>query len=199
MKIFIGYASTDGQTARIAQRITARLYTAGAEVTIADVGALPEGFDLRVFDAIALGGSVRLGGYQRRLSRFVRNNLETLRARPSAFFSVCLAINSRFEKDRAEAHAIPERWLIRLGWAPSVVEVIAGAALFTHYGLLTRWVMKKICEREMGPVDVHRDYVLTAWDQVDAFAERMVFLAGGARAKQQLGLAPEAEPQQPHA
>ena len=147
MKIFIGYATTDGQTSRIAQRITARLMAAGADVTIADVGALPDGFDLAAFDAVALGGSLHAQGYQRRLTRFVRRNLETLRARPSAFFSVCLAIRSRFEKDRAEAQAIPERWLIRAGWAPTLVEVIAGAALFTHYGLLTRWVMKKIWER----------------------------------------------------
>lgn len=189
MNAFIGFTTTDGQTEKIAQRITARLHAAGAEVTIVDLGAPAPGLDLARFDVIVLGGPVRLGGYPRRLSRFVRHNLETLRSRPSAFFSVCLAIASRFEKDREEARAIPERWLIRLGWAPSLVEVIAGAARFTRYGLLTRFVMKRICEKEMGAVDVRRDYELTDWEQVDAFAEQIARISVGRRAPAESGLA----------
>ena len=44
---------------------------------------------------------------------------------------------------------------------------------------------------------MRRDYVLTDWEQVDAFAESILRIAGGARAAERLGLAPEPPQPQP--
>ena len=170
MKILIVYA-TDGQTARIARRLSLRLSRTNHDVRLSDIASLPRSVDVYAFDAILVGGSVHVLGYQRRVKRFVRENLTALQSRPSAFFSVGVAIASRSAKERAAAQEVPRRFCARTGWTPDHVEVIAGALAFSRYGFLRRFFMKRIAEKEMGqPVDTTRDHEFTDWARVDAFA-----------------------------
>ena len=178
MEFLVAYASTDGMTAEIAQRIGQRLRAADHVVEISEIAQLPRDFDIAHFDAVLIGASVHAHGYQHRVRRFVVPRLPALRAKPTAFFSVCMAIASKDPGERAEAEEIPERWAERLGWAPQAIEVIAGAVRFTRYGFLRKAVMLAIARREMtGPVDPTRDYILTDWQQVDAFANTFAELA----------------------
>src|SRR5262245_50777473 len=75
MKVLIAYGSTDGMTARIAERMAQTLRGAGHTV---EVARTPAGVDPAGFDAVLVGGSVHAGGFQRSMRRFVRRHLQTL-------------------------------------------------------------------------------------------------------------------------
>jgi menaquinone-dependent protoporphyrinogen oxidase len=171
MKILVAYGSTFGSTAAVARRIADRLRARGAAVVVADVRALAS--HAYGFDAIIVGGRVWGGRYPRRVVEFVRRNLTVLRSLPSAFFSVCLWNVSRVEGHRAEARAVPLRFLQRMGWKPDRVEVIAGSLAFsrTRLGVLGKWLTRAIWKRDLGPLDPSGDYTFTDWEQVDAFAD----------------------------
>jgi menaquinone-dependent protoporphyrinogen oxidase len=173
MRVLIAYGTTDGMTARIADRMAQTLRTAGhaVEVHRTDARRAP---DLAGFDAVLVGGSLHAGGFQRSMRRFVRRNLQTLRRVPSGFFSVCMAIASKHERSREDAREIARALPRELGWAPLAVEVIAGALMFSRYGFLRRLIMVKIARKEMGEIDTRRDHVFTDWAAVDRFALEFV-------------------------
>jgi menaquinone-dependent protoporphyrinogen oxidase len=171
MNLLIAYATTDGMTAQVAARIAE---TERANGCIVDAAALPRGFDPRRYDRILFGASMHAQGYQRAAKRFVRRYADVLRSRPSGFFSVCLSILSKRPEERAESRRIAQQFLAKFGWKPDVVEIIAGALMFSRYGVLRRVAMKAIAKKEMGAVDATRDTVFTDWSAVDRFARAFV-------------------------
>lgn len=170
MNVLVVFGTTDGQTARVAERIAETIRLAGHSVMLSDIRSLPRELNPGAYDGIIVGGSLHAQGYQRRVSGFIRKNLAALRSHPSAFFSVCLAIASLSKAERDQAWAIPLRFVQKLGWRPDQVTPFAGALMFSRYGFLRRAIMKKIAKAEMGYVDASRDTVFTDWQQVQLFA-----------------------------
>lgn len=177
MRILITYATTHGQTARIAERIAARMRLSGAEVEVAKLRLLAAEPDVSAFDAVIVGDRVHGGRYHYRITHFVRRHLHVLRSRPSAFFSVSLLQFSKDAAHRAETVAIPGHTLARLGWKPDRIEVIAGALTWSRYGVLGRLVMKAIWKNALDRIDPTHDQVFTDWAQVDRFADAFVRFA----------------------
>jgi menaquinone-dependent protoporphyrinogen oxidase len=87
---------------------------------------------------------------------------------------VCLSILSTNPDERGASRRIAEQFPAKLGWKPDVVEIVAGALMFSRYGFLKRAVMKRIAKKEMGSVDPTRDTVFTDWTAVDRFARAFV-------------------------
>ena len=171
MRILIVYGTTDGQTARIAERIAVRLRGVGYQIVRSDLRALGWRTDPVTFDAILVGGSLHAGKYPWRVGSFIREHLAALQSRPSAFFSVCHSAASRLPKNRREAHEIPRRFVAAQGWTPDEIEVIAGKLSFSRQGFLQHFFARRTAEKELGaPVDTTRDHELTDWARVDAFA-----------------------------
>lgn len=179
MNLLIAYASTDGMTAQIAQHLGEVAGALGHRAEVLNMNRLSRRFDPRRFDAILLGASVHVRGYQRSAKHFIRKNLEALNSRPSAFFSVCMAIASKDERSRGEARAIAKAFPAAYGWKPDVIEVMAGAIMFSRYGIFRRPVMRAIARKEVGELDTSRDYVYTDWNAVDRFCRS--FLEAAAR------------------
>jgi menaquinone-dependent protoporphyrinogen oxidase len=175
MKILIVYGTTDGMTGRIAQRMSDIARGAGH---VADVIRTRRGLDpipVASYDAVVVGASLHAGGYQRSVARFVKQHREDLRRVPTtAFFAVCLAIASKFPKEREEAKRIASEFPAKLGWIPDKIEVIAGALMFSKYGFLRKIAMKKIAEHEIGEVDPAQDHVYTDWTLVDRFVLELI-------------------------
>jgi menaquinone-dependent protoporphyrinogen oxidase len=120
-------------------------------------------------------------GYQHAASRFIQRYGDALRSRPSGFFSVCLSIASKNAGERAAGRSIAEQFPAKLGWKPDVVEIVAGALMFSRYGFLRRTVIKIIAKKEMGSVDASRDTVYTDWAAVELFTRRFVERLDAAR------------------
>jgi menaquinone-dependent protoporphyrinogen oxidase len=167
-KILIAYATTEGQTAQIADRLADVIRKRGVEAEALDLKRSKD-VSLDGYDAVIVGGSIHMGKHQEDVADFVRKNRAVLERRPSAFFSVSLAAHG----DMANAEAYVENFEQQTGWHPTKVGLFSGALLYRKYGLLKRYMMKRIVRDKPGGVstDTSRDHVYTDWDQVKRFAE----------------------------
>jgi menaquinone-dependent protoporphyrinogen oxidase len=172
MNILILYASLEGQTAKIAEVIADVLRNKEHQITIYSGDHLPTDFNLDSFEAAILGGSIHMGRHPRYLNKFVNHNLDWLNSNTSAFFTVCMGINSLQEKSRKEAAAYGEYFISDTGWLPALTATFAGAVKYTQYNFVTRIIMKMIARREGGSTDTSRDHEYTDWDAVTRFAEQ---------------------------
>jgi menaquinone-dependent protoporphyrinogen oxidase len=176
MKVLVAYGSTHGQTARIAQRIAARMRECGAEVVIAN---RPAFFDAAAFDAVVVAARVHGSRYPWSILRFIRSNLPTLRSRPSAFLSVSLLQLGTDPVKRLKTETLPSRTLAKLGWTPTRIEVMGGALMWkTQYGILAP-LFKRMWQRALGDkLDPSpNEQVFTDWARVYSFADEFLRLA----------------------
>lgn len=111
--------------------------------------------------------------------RWVRHHRKYLASRQSALFSVSLNAADRRPQARRADRAILEAFMRESGWTPSHATALAGALNYRRYGLLVRWLMKRISRSTGGPTDTSRDYEMTDWEDVDGFLERALQLGRG--------------------
>ncbi|HEY3500587.1 MAG TPA: flavodoxin domain-containing protein [Polyangiaceae bacterium] len=179
--ILVVYATKEGQTEKIARRITDTLRHEGHTVDLVDTDhprVVPEHGR---FQAVFVGAPIHAGGYPRSVLRFVRTHHALLERVPSAFFSVGLAVASRTSDGRAQTLPLVEKFVEQTGWRPRRVELLAGALLYSKYNFLVRFVMRRISAKEGGDTDTTRDYEYTDWQAVDRFALDFVRESTGER------------------
>ena len=167
-KILIGYGTTEGQTARIAEYIADVIRGQGHEAQVLDLKRSKD-VPLDRTDAVVIGGSIHMGKHEDSVGDFVRKNRGALERLPSAFFSVSLAAHG----DMENARAYVENFEQQTGWRPTQVGYFGGALLYRQYGLLKRLMMKKIVRDKPGnlSLDTSRNHEYTEWDDVQRFAE----------------------------
>ncbi|HEU4616712.1 MAG TPA: menaquinone-dependent protoporphyrinogen IX dehydrogenase [Gammaproteobacteria bacterium] len=170
-RVLVVYATTEGQTAKIAEHIADAGRAAGHEVLVRRADDV-EDAELSGFEAFVVGASLHAGRYQREARTFVERNVELLGARPSAFFSVSLAAASRNADEREDVERLIARFLEDTHWTPKLTGSFAGALKYTRYGWLKRALMRRIARKEGGDVDSSRDFEYTDWAQVTRFSER---------------------------
>jgi menaquinone-dependent protoporphyrinogen oxidase len=169
------YATTEGQTERIAERIAEHFRERGLSSEAISVGA-PEAADVdwSRARAIVVGASLHGGRHQKEAARFIQMYRHRLNAGISAFFSVSLAAASTRLNEAEEARRIARTFVQQLGWHPSSLVCVAGRLAYTKYGLLKRWLMRAIARREGASTDTTRDHEYTDWQAVALFADRLV-------------------------
>jgi menaquinone-dependent protoporphyrinogen oxidase len=177
--VLIVYASTHGHTEKIAARIADAIADAGGTPTLRRVQQAGELF-LADFDAVVAGGSIHTGHHQRELVDWARHHAHSLNAKPSAFFSVCLAVAEESDESRAAARGYLDDMLELTGWTPSKAVTFAGALQYREYDFMTRLAMRLMMQRGGHPTDISRDYDYTDWDAVDRFGRDCAELASGA-------------------
>jgi menaquinone-dependent protoporphyrinogen oxidase len=167
-KILIGYGTTEGQTARIAEYIADVMRSQGHEAQMLDLKGSKD-LPLDSYDAVIVGGSIHMGKHEQQVAEFVRRNRASLERLPSAFFSVSLAAHGDMENARAYVKNFEQD----VGWRATQVGYFAGALLYRQYGLLKRLMMKRIVRDKPGnlSLDTSRDHEYTEWDDVKRFAE----------------------------
>jgi len=85
------YATTEGHTARIAERIAQHLRGKGHRVEIHRADAVPAGLEPAGYNGVIVGSSIHYGHHPDFLRALVRRFRTALTAQPSAFFSVSLS------------------------------------------------------------------------------------------------------------
>jgi menaquinone-dependent protoporphyrinogen oxidase len=168
-RILVLYASTDGQTARIAERVGGVLSAAGCGVTLRSADALEAIWEIDTHDAVIVGGGVRYGKHPPYLVERVRDSLALITARPNAFFSVSLSAGGPGARP-AEATRIIDRFIERTGWQPQECASFAGALRYSRYNAFIRFMMRCIVGMAGGDTDTSRDYEYTDWEAVERFA-----------------------------
>jgi menaquinone-dependent protoporphyrinogen oxidase len=167
-RILIVFHSSEGQTAKIAERIATVLRDRGDAVDVIEAeGALAPD----AYDGVVVGDSIHAVKHSHGLIRYLEAHVATLNAKPSALFQVSLTSANPDPEHTTTAHGLVEDLLQRTGFDPDAVGLFAGALVYTQYGWLKRRVMRAIVKREGGDVDTSRDYDYTDWAAVDRFAE----------------------------
>jgi menaquinone-dependent protoporphyrinogen oxidase len=186
-RIVVLYATTDGQTGRIARHVAAALSSEGAEAQVVDAAAPPPGFSLVDADAAVVAGSIRMGRHQRALTRLVRSRAAELAGIPGAFLSVSLSAARATDPARRDVRKCIERFIEGTGWTPDTVLPVAGALQYSRYGFFLKRVMRFIYRANGGDTDMSRDYEYTDWDRLTSFAQGFA-RALGQRAESQRAL-----------
>lgn len=165
--ILVVYASSHGQTQKIARVIAERLRANGCSVALTEASA--SALSPEAFDAVVLGSRVHFGKHARALLAYIRRCRDALAARPAYFFSVCNAVVGHHGEPDPEGYL--RTTFAATGWSTENTAVFAGALPYTRYGWLTRRIMRSISRRGGHPTDITRDHELTDWGQVAAFAD----------------------------
>ena len=142
MNVLIAYATTEGHTREVVNRMTGMLTEAGHVVTRHDCGETGSGPDVSSFDAVLVAGSVHQEVHQPVLVEFVTNNLESLSSRPSAFVSVSLS--AALESGKSTAQKYVDGFIQQTGWTPNHVHLAGGAIRFLEYDFFKRFTVEHI-------------------------------------------------------
>jgi menaquinone-dependent protoporphyrinogen oxidase len=165
-RILIAYASSHGQTRKIANTLAAELRRRGHEVELADalLARLPPVED---YDAVVIGSRVQIGLHARPLLEYIIDNRAELHAIPSYLFVVSMAA-------AAPRSADPKGYVAKLlaltHWQPRAAVALAGALPYRSYGVALRFVMKLISRFAGHTTDTSRDHEYTNWAQVGRLA-----------------------------
>ncbi len=112
--VLVAFASSEGQTAYIADHIAARARRLGHHADAWEVAELPDQATLHAYDGVIVGACVYDGRQQ--LKRFIRRHLPELSSRPTAFLSLGAPAPGGHG-----LRAVLE-FLDRMGWRPTRVE-----------------------------------------------------------------------------
>jgi menaquinone-dependent protoporphyrinogen oxidase len=168
-RILLPYASTEGQTKLIAERIAHKLRANGHSVDLLPADTDPARLDPAVYDGVIVGASIHYGHHPAYLRKLIRRHGDALAARPNAFFSVSLSAGGPRPKPAAAQRYI-DKFLRRTGWQPQLVASFAGAVRYSLYGPIKRRVMIVFVGLGGGETDTSRDYEYTDWPAVERFA-----------------------------
>jgi menaquinone-dependent protoporphyrinogen oxidase len=170
------YATRDGQSRRIAQRIADRLAGLGIPALpqdLAGISAAPP--PLGTARLVVLVAAVRYGVPLPEAERFLAG-FQTLREPPQL---VLLSVNLTARKpgkDTAEGNVYLRKSIARHRLAPAFALAIAGRLDYSRYGWLDRQVIRFIMRLTGGPTDSKTCVEYTPWDVVDNVALRIAAL-----------------------
>lgn len=162
MQILVGYATSEGQTRKIARYAADHMAAHGHTVELLSLED-SEGLELDRFDAVLLAGSVHAGGFQRELREFVKARSPELALRHDLFLSVSLTAAGDDPEDWDGLRKIIAAFTKDCGWSPDRIEHVAGAFRFTEYNLLEKFMMRRIAAVADPTVDTSINTEYTDW------------------------------------
>lgn len=165
MKILIVYASTEGQTRKIARFCADELVAQGHSVELMGV-ADADAPDISRFGAVLLAGSVHVGKVQEPLHHFAETHAEAMNALPGMFIQVSLAAAGNDPQEHRDLARIAADFCDSAGWRPLVVQQVAGAFRFTDYDFFKSWAMRFIAAQKGETVDPKADKEYTDWAEL---------------------------------
>lgn len=169
-RVLMLYGTTDGHTRKIATAVAETLRAERCDVAVVDANDVTPDIRPEEFDGVLVAASVHAGGYQRPVARWLRAYAAQLNRMPTAFLSVCLGILERRPEVQREVYEIMRRFERETGWQPTTDKVVAGALLYRNYGLIKRWIMRRIVAKGGGETDTSKNYEYTDWENLRAFA-----------------------------
>jgi len=170
-RILVIFGTTEGHTAKVAERLGGQLRLQGHATDVVEAG---DGTTINPdeYDAVIVAASVHAGAYQREVVRWVSAHAAALNRKPTAFASVCLGVLQHDPGVDRDLRAIVEAFFRSTGWRPLATAIVAGALQYTRYNFVKRWVMKRIARKAGGDTDTTRDYEYTDWADLQSFADR---------------------------
>jgi menaquinone-dependent protoporphyrinogen oxidase len=173
MTILIAYATTEGQTRKVARFCADHLIAQGHSVELLPLADQPDDprFDVSRYDAAILAGSVHGGRLQSELIRFTARHALALNGRPGLFLMLSLAAAGNDATEHADLARIAKEFTDNCGWKPKKVINVAGAFRFTQYDFFKSLAMRWIAHNKGEDVDPHRDKEYTDWPALAALMQ----------------------------
>ena len=175
--VLILYASKHGHTAKIARRIAETMRKSGLDPDLRSAESADE-MTPSAYKAVVVGASVHAGHHQREIVDWAKRHQAELAGKPSAFFSVCLAIADDTDEARAAARKYIDDFEDETGWTADTTTTFAGALQYLEYDFLTRTLIRLMMRHQGHPTDTSRDFDYTDWDAVERFATEFAAKAG---------------------
>lgn len=169
--ILIAYSTVDGHTRKICERLLGSLEAAGHSVRLASLSE-EERPDIRRFDKVVIGASIRYGKHRQEVYDYIRVNRQWLEDRPSGFFTVNV-VARKAEKNAPASNPYVRKFRQQTPWRPALLGVFAGKIDYRRYGFLDRQIIRFIMWLTHGPTDPQACVEFTDWEGVDAFARQV--------------------------
>jgi menaquinone-dependent protoporphyrinogen oxidase len=167
-EILIVYASTDGHTRKICERLQQVLELQGNTVDLLSVEQTHP--DVSQFDKIVIGASIRYGKHSKLICRFIEQNQTRLEQIPNAFFSVNV-VARKPEKNQPDTNPYLKKFLTQIDWQPKQLAVFGGNLDYPNCRYLDRQMIRLIMWMTKGPTAADTVIDYTDWDQVDSFGQ----------------------------
>lgn len=168
-RILIIFSTTDGHTVKICDRLRQVIEKNAHQVSVVSVKEVAQ-TDLRAFDKIVVGASIRYGKHSKLVFDFIRSNLQLLDSKSNAFFSVNI-VARKPEKNRPDTNPYMRKFLKRIAWRPKQLAVFAGKLDYPRYSPFDRFMIRFIMLMTKGPTDPATVVEFTDWQQVEAFGQ----------------------------
>jgi len=178
MRAAVLYATREGQSERVAQRVASDLRSRRLEVDVIDVKDVKGTIDWTAYQQAFVVASVHAGRHEKEMIRFVRRFKGELESRHAAFLSLTLSqagaelpANTLVQRQAAHADALRmiSDFMKDTGWHPARILPVAGALRYSQYNPLMKWIMKRIAHKAGFDGPATRDYEFTNWPAVDRF------------------------------
>ncbi|MGP0059209.1 MAG: flavodoxin domain-containing protein [Beijerinckiaceae bacterium] len=172
------YATRDGQSQRIAERIAGGLAERGiAALPQSLAAALPVPQKLAEARLLTVVAAVRYGRHLPEAEHFLAI-YRTLRTPPPLVFLSVNLTARKPGKDTVEGNAYLRKSIARHRLTPVLALAIAGRLDYPRYGWLDRQLIRFIMKLTGGPTDPTTCIEYTAWNVVDDIALRIAELYG---------------------
>ena len=170
-KTAVIYSSTDGHTIKICEKIIETI----KHESIISLSSIEEAdsLDLESFDFILVGASIRYGNHKANLFSFIKNNLESLNKKDTAFFNVN-AVARKEDKNTPATNPYLIKFLKKVAWKPTLLEVFAGKISYPKYHFFDKHMIRFIMWMSKGPTDPSKVFEFTDWKKVESFGKKVL-------------------------
>ena len=165
--ILVLYSTTDGHTLTICKRIKNYLNQL-ANITLISLFNYKKE-ELENYDIIIIGASIRYGKHNPKVKEFVINNLQLLKNKQNAFFTVNV-VARKTNKNTPETNPYLIKFLNSISWKPDIVDVFAGRLDYPSISFWDKQMIRLIMYMTKGPTDTKKTYEFTDWKRVESFA-----------------------------
>ncbi|QLB17993.1 menaquinone-dependent protoporphyrinogen IX dehydrogenase [Mannheimia granulomatis] len=169
MKTLILYFTTDGQTLKIAERL-ASVITHEVELISLKDQAVDFAEKIANADQIVIGASIRYGHFNPLVYQFVEQYYDIFNRKKTAFYGVNLTAR-KANRNTPQTNTYIRKFLAKIQWQPTYVEVFAGALFYPRYTTFDRIMIRFIMKITKGDTDTSKEYEYTDWQQVENFGK----------------------------
>ena len=169
MNVLIAYATTEGQTRKIATAIADQTRRLGHDVRLIDTAREHSDLHLDGFDAIIIAASVHQDKHQDDIEDFVAASKSVLAKKPTMFISVSLA--AAFEESRENAERYIAGFVESSGWRPGKTLAVAGALRSDEYDYYHQQILEHVVLKDRKIDHPEQDQEFTDWKELASAVE----------------------------
>ncbi len=178
MELF--YATRDGQSRRIAERIAERLGEREIDTLPRDLAlGMPSPSYLESTDLVVLVAAIRYGKILPEARDFLAT-YQKLQPKPKLVFLVVNLTSRKPGKETPEGSVYIRKAIKQYGLAPLYARAIPGRLDYQRYTWRDRQLIRFIMFLTGGPTDPATSIEYTPWDVVDGIGHKIADLNGGA-------------------